>query len=193
MPNQDGAQPELEHQVPPSSEVSLLKTADRPHRWTIALSISAILVSASSIAVSAFSASLAIENYHLQNRAWLYAKDVKWESYWFRATLTNRGKTPANDVEPTCTEFDVHDRPAGKPVVMGPFPLRFGPVPPDQTEDLSLGIPRDNSDPPHRTTVNCSIDYSDVFRKKHRLNLCYVLMHGGEVSVGQCVEGNDSN
>jgi hypothetical protein len=197
MPNQDSAQPGSEDQPPPTipaiSDVLPSKTADRPHRWTIALGIVAIIVSASSIFVSAFSAHLAIENYRLQNRAWLYVKEVTWESYWFRATLINRGKTPTNNVEPTCTELDVHDRSGNKPTVIGPVPLRFGPIPPDQTEDLTLGIPHDNNNPPHRTTVSCRIDYLDVFRQRHQLNLCYVLMHGGDVSVGQCVEGNDSN
>jgi len=179
---------------PGASEIHPSRSADRPHPWTIALSIAAITVATISSGVSLFSAHLAIENFQLQNRAWLYVKEAKWESYWFRATLINRGKTPTNNVEPTCTELDVDDLSGNKPTVIGPAPLRFGPIPPDQTEDLTLGIPHDkNNNPARRTTVHCRIDYLDVFRQKHQVNLCYVLMHGGDVSVGLCTEGNDSN
>jgi len=183
--------PEPEPAVPPKSRPQ--RSADRPHRWTIALGVAAITVSTVSSFVSLYSAHLSIENFHLQNRAWLYVKEVTWESYWFRATLINRGKTPTNDVEPTCAETDVDDLSGKKPGVIGPTPLRFGPVPPDQTEDLTLGIPHDTNNPARRTTVRCRVVYSDVFKQKHQLNLCYVLMHGGNVSVAPCTDGNESN
>jgi hypothetical protein len=198
MPPPDSVLPEPDDQpktvTSEASESRPPKVADRPHGWTIAIGVAAIAVSTISSSVSLFSAHLASENFHLQNRAWLYVKEARWESYWFRATLINRGKTPTNQVEPTCTELDVDDRSGNKPTVIGPVPLRFGPIPPDQTEDLTLGIPHDSTNnPARRTTVHCHVDYVDVFRQKHQLNLCYVLMHGGDVSVGLCTEGNYSN
>jgi hypothetical protein len=37
--------------------------------------------------------------------------------------------------------------------------MRFGPIPPDQTEDLTLGIPHDpNNNPARRTTVRCRVE-----------------------------------
>ena len=171
------------------------KTADRPHFWTVTLSICAIVVSVVSSSVSIYSAHLARENYCLQNRAWLYVKEAKWEPYWFRVTLINQGKTPANFVEPSCTEVDEYNPASGKtPTTMGPVPLRFGPVSPDQTKDLTLGIPHDtNIAAGRRTTVRCGVHYRDVFGDKHTLNLCYVLMHSGDVSVGECTDGNVSD
>jgi len=177
-----------------SPQPQSLKTADRPHFLTITLSIFAIVVSVVSSSVSLYSARLAHENYHLQNRAWLYVKEAKWEPYWFRVSLINQGKTPANFVEPVCTEVDEYNPILGRtPTTIGPVPLRFGPVPPDQTKDLTLGIPHDASNTSgRRTTVRCGVHYQDVFGEKHTLNLCYVLMHSGDVSVGECTGGNES-
>ena len=179
---------------PENSDDEGKKIADRPHFWTITLSVFAIAVSLLSGSVSIYSAYLTKQNYHLQNRAWLYVQDVKWESYWLRATLINRGKTPANLVEPVCRELDEYGSGGGKsPTTIGPVSLRFGPVPPEQSKDLTLGIPHDTGNSPgRRTTVRCGVNYQDVFAEKHTLALCYVLMHSGEVSVGECTDGNES-
>jgi hypothetical protein len=178
-----------------SQQPGRLKTADRPHFWTITLSIVAILVSVISSAVALYSAHLATLNYHMQNRAWVFVKDANWEPYWFRITLVNRGKTPANKVQPTCTELDEYNPVSGKTShQMGPFPLRFGPIPPDQAKDLTVGIPHEADKTwGRRTTVRCHVEYVDVFREQHSVDFCYVLMHSGDVNVGECVEGNESD
>lgn len=169
------------------------KTAERPHYLTIILSVLAIVVSVISSTVSIYSVDLAKRNYHQQTRAWLFVKNVNWGTYWFDAVLVNEGKTPAYLPRSSCTETNTYN-----PVsrvnadVIGPASIRLGPIPPHQTEDLRLGIPRVMTNTLGKTTkVICGVSYRDIFGDEHRLKLCYVLGHVGG-SVGECNEDNES-
>jgi len=114
-------------------------------------------------------------SFRMQQRAWLYVKNVQWEKYFFRVRLINRGKTPTNLVVPKCSITE--DIPNTPKKVMDSGPIRQGPIPAEDTSDILLGLPPDpKNNPLLLTTVNCRVEYIDIFNGTHVLNYCYVLM-----------------
>lgn len=132
-----------------------------------------------------------VTGFRMQQRAWLYVKNVQWEKYFFRVTLFNRGKTPTNHVVPKC--LITEDIPNTPKKVMDSGPMRQGPIAAEDTGDILLGLPPEPRDNPfHLTTVRCRVVYSDIFNADHVLNYCYVLIHGGDTRIGMCLVGNST-
>ena len=138
------------------------------------------------------------DSFQLQQRPWLYASFAGFGTIWTEIKLTNKGRTPAYNLEPTCYYSD--EVGSGEKHQLFPYgDERPSFVPVEDSAILKVPLEAKSALVVGRILA-CTVRYKDVFSGVHELLFCFEqfsesypdLALGGAPHAIPCRTGNAS-